>query len=79
MVDRAVLPEGYFHHDQFPSDLRQANVLTDDQAEDLVTLRDSRVTADYYLDDVMLETAAECVELAANLIVAILGAADGET
>lgn len=71
--------DGYFKHATFPADARANRVVDADQEAGLEELRDMRVQADYYRDDITQERALECVELATELVVAMLGGEDDGT
>jgi uncharacterized protein (UPF0332 family) len=63
---------GYFKHDELPSDARQYGVLTDDESDDLIVLRDRRVKADYFEDNVDLEEANQAHQIARELVQGLL-------
>lgn len=65
-------PSGYFRHDELPSDARRQGVLTDDESDDLIMLRDRRVKADYFEDNVDLEEANQAHEIARELVQGLL-------
>jgi hypothetical protein len=63
---------GYFKHDELPSTARQHGVLTDDESDDLIVLRDRRVKADYFEDDVDLDEANQAHKIASELVQGLL-------
>ena len=63
----------HFTHDSLPGDPARLGILDDQDTDDLILLRDRRVKADYYEDDVDLDEATQAHELASRLVGTLLG------
>jgi uncharacterized protein (UPF0332 family) len=58
----------YYRHDTLPDDAYRWRIIGDDHRDDLRWLRDLRIKADYYEDQVTLEEASEALDVAAHLV-----------
>jgi hypothetical protein len=64
---------GHFRHDTLPNDAARHEILDADGADDLILLRDRRVKADYFEDDVDLDEASDSHAIAEGLLTKLLG------
>lgn len=62
----------YYRHDTLPDDAFAWRILDDDRRDDLRWLRDLRIKADYYEDQVTFEEASEALDVARGLLDAVL-------
>jgi uncharacterized protein (UPF0332 family) len=62
----------YYRHDTLPDRALDWGVLSDDSRDDLSRLRDLRVKADYYEDQVHYDEASEAAAMAQQLVVSLL-------
>lgn len=62
----------YYRHDTLPDEAMAWRIIDADQGDDLRWLRDLRIKADYYEDQVSLEEASQALEVATALLDAIL-------
>lgn len=63
----------YYRHDTLPDDAFAWRLVDDDARDDLRWLRDLRIKADYYEDQVSHEEACEALEVAQALVHLSLG------
>lgn len=62
----------YYRHDTLPDKAFAWRLIDDDQRDNLRWLRDLRIKADYYEDQVSLEEASEAFDVASGLLDAML-------
>ena len=62
----------YYRHDTLPERARDWGILDDDSRDDLSRLRDLRVKADYYEDQVHYDEASEAAAMALQLVTSLL-------
>lgn len=62
----------YYRHDTLPDDAYSWRLVDDDGRDDLRWLRDLRIKADYYEDQVALDEASEALEVAGRIVDAAL-------
>lgn len=67
----------YYKHDTLPDVAQSWGILDADLSDDLALLRDRRVKADYWEDNVDLEEASEALDLAGQFL-ELLGEEGGE-
>lgn len=58
----------YYRHDTLPDDAFAWRLVDEDRRDDLRWLRDLRIKADYYEDQVTLEEASEAFHVARDLV-----------
>jgi uncharacterized protein (UPF0332 family) len=58
----------YYRHDTLPDDAFVWRILDEDRRDDLRWLRDLRIKADYFEDQVTLEEASEAYDVARSLV-----------
>lgn len=64
--------ETYYRHDRLPDDAVRWGLVDDDGADDLRWLRDLRIKADYFQDQIELEEASQAFEVAQELVSMLL-------
>lgn len=64
--------ENYYRHDTLPDRARSWGILGEDTSDDLIFLRDLRVTADYFEDMVHYDEASEAQAVANDLVAVLL-------
>jgi uncharacterized protein (UPF0332 family) len=62
----------YYRHDTLPDRALDWGILDDDSRDDLSRLRDLRVKADYYEDQVHYDEASEAAAMAHHLVTSLL-------
>ncbi|HEY3356165.1 MAG TPA: hypothetical protein VGQ83_23135 [Polyangia bacterium] len=62
----------HYRHDSLPEDAARLGILDEDDRDDLILLRDRRVKADYWEDNIDLEEASGAHEVAARLVQKLL-------
>jgi uncharacterized protein (UPF0332 family) len=62
----------YYHHDTLPDRVFDWGILDDDSRDGLSRLRDLRVKADYYEDQVHYDEASEAAAMAQRLVTSLL-------
>ncbi len=62
----------YYRHDTLPDRALDWGILDDDSRDDLSRLRDLRVKADYYEDQVHYDEASEAAAMAQQLVTSLL-------
>lgn len=62
----------YYRHDTLPDEAVLWRILGEDQSDDLRWLRDLRIKADYYEDQVSFAEASQAFEVAANFVEVLL-------
>jgi len=63
---------GYYRHDTLPEDAYEWRILDENGREDLGWLRDLRIKADYYEDNIDLDEASEAFDVARGLLERLL-------
>jgi uncharacterized protein (UPF0332 family) len=62
----------YYRHDMLPDRAREWGILDEDACDDLARLRNLRVKADYFEDQVHYDEASEAATIAQQLVTALL-------
>lgn len=62
----------YYRHDTLPDDAFIGGIFDDDHRDDLRWLRDLRIKADYYEDQVDIEEASQAITVARDILLVVL-------